>query len=88
MTESEQYWTEQFRDALEALQGSMDETAPSTNEDQDATSNFDPSAKVIVYPDETADNSMLQAATFVEDHLQSLCKTFASYNLSQLTSTC
>ena len=40
----------------------------------DATVNFDPTAKINVYPDETANESILQTASFVEEHLKSLCK--------------
>jgi len=38
----------------------------------DATVNFDPTAKINVYPDETANESILQTASFVEEHLKSL----------------
>ena len=38
------------------------------------TANFDPTAKINVYPDETANESILQTASFVEEHLKSLCK--------------
>ena len=53
----------------------------------DATVNFDPTAKINVYPDETANESILQTASFVEEHLKSLCKytqLFSVYNKQRL----
>ena len=52
-----------------------DEALTSSIETLDSTANFDPNAvtkSVMIYPSETADESFLQAATFVENHLSSL----------------
>ncbi len=84
MTDSEKFWNDRFKSALNAWRekGVLkdDETnAAEANRDLDSTANFDPgagNANVSIYPEETPDNSMLQAATLVEEHLQSLslCK--------------
>lgn len=82
MTDSEKFWNDRFHEALEAWRekGVFDDTSqdatPSTD-DLDATANFDPNAKVIVYPEEVANESILQTASFVEKHLSSLSKNLS-----------
>merc|ERR1712223_185847 len=74
LTDSEQFWSDQFDEALDSWreQGVLDVPSESQTYDKDATINFDPNSKVDVYPDETANESLLQAASFVEQHLKSL----------------
>ena len=76
MTDSEQFWNDRFDEALEAWrdQGVFDDESQVPSDDPNATVNFDPHAKEIVYPNETLNDSVLQAATFVEEHIKSLCK--------------
>ena len=75
MTESEQFWNDRFHEALESWRanGILDDKEPCPSSgDLDSTANFDPGAKINVYADETLDETMLQSATFVEEHLASL----------------
>ena len=76
MTDSEQFWNDRFDEALEAWreQGILNDEPAQPSDDLDATVNFNPNAKVNIYPEETANESLLQTATFVEAHLKSLCK--------------
>ena len=76
LTSSEQFWNDRFDEALEAWreQGVLNDEPAEPSDDLDATVNFNPNAKVNLYPDETANESLLQTATFVEAHLKSLCK--------------
>lgn len=73
LTDSEKFWNERFHEALEnwKSQGFLDEENEAPTDDLDATVNFDPNAKVIVYPEESS-SADLQSATFVEEHLKSL----------------
>ena len=75
LTDSEQFWNDRFDEALDTWResGILDDNEK-PSDDVDATVNFDPTAKINVYPDETANESILQTASFVEEHLKSLCK--------------
>ena len=70
------FWKDRFHEALEAwrAQGLLDENLASATDDPNATANFDPNDKLIVYPDETPKDSLLKAATLVEEHLLSLSR--------------
>ena len=89
LTDSEQFWNDRFDEALDTWResGILDDNEK-PSDDVDATvnfyptANFDPTAKINVYPDETANESILQTASFVEEHLKSLCK------YTQLFSVC
>ena len=85
VTDSENFWAEQFHEALEnwKQKGYLDDAdndealLTSSIETLDSTADFDPNivgggAKSVIYPSETADDSLLQAATLVENHLSSL----------------
>jgi len=74
LTDSEQFWNDRFDEALEAWreQGILNDEPAQPSDDLDATVNFNPNAKVNIYPEETANESLLQTATFVEAHLKSL----------------
>ncbi len=79
VTDSHKFWADKFKAALEKWRkdGVIKEDGDDVNvEDLDATANFDPNVKQSIYPEETPENSFLQAATHVEEHLQSLtlCK--------------
>jgi len=73
LTDSEQFWNDRFDEALDTWRenGILDDNEK-PSDDVDATVNFDPTAKINVYPDETANESILQTASFVEEHLKSL----------------
>lgn len=77
-TGSDKFWADQFHEALEEwrVKGVLDDDQPESTgdpQDPDSTANFNPGApKPVLYPDETQDESLLQAATFVEEHLGSL----------------
>ena len=83
VTDSENFWADQFHEALENwkqkgyLDADNDEALTSSIKTLDSTADFDPNivgggAKSVIYPSETADDSLLQAATLVENHLSSL----------------
>lgn len=84
VSDSEKFWIEQFHEAVENWKqkgylddnGSpnTDEALTSSIETLDSTANFDPNmvTKNVIYPGETTDESLLQAATLVENHLSSL----------------
>ena len=84
-TESEKFWEGKFAEALSEWteKGVFEKDYKSAN--STASSQLSNNKKIIVFPDETADGSLLQPATKVEDHLASLSITIQqqdSMNLS------